>query len=455
MTPRLALTIRILGFATISTAAFGDGLAPPTPRPDWRTQAANQDAALYGWVTTGAGDVNGDGWDDVVVSALGYRTAVGEVGRLYVFHGSRRGLRKAPASVIDGTQPNAMWGEAVAPAGDVNGDGYDDLIVGAPQHSNGQQVEGRAYVYLGSPGGLDPVPVWTTEHNQKLTYYGTSVGPAGDVNGDGYDDVVVGSPYHDGNRGAAFLYHGSPTGPSPTPAWVAVGDEVLGEFGRSIAGGMDSNGDGHLDLAVGAPFRGSARGAVFVFLGTASGFPAQPSWIADGASVGTNHFGWEVARGGDVEGDGYDDLLVGAPLDGTGAAFLYRGSSTGPGASPVWSVTGTAIGERLGEAIGAIGDRNGDGYDDVVIGAPWYSNGQIYEGRILVYDGSASGLPGTPSFTAESNGTTVLYCVCFGDSARGAGDVNGDGYDDLVVGAPYDSQDQTEEGQAVGYLGGP
>src|ERR1700752_1224833 len=117
-------------------------------------------------------------------------------------------------------------GPAVSSAGDVNGDGYDDAIVGGYGFSNPEEGEGRAVIYLGSPTGLGPEPVWEVEGNQEGAWFGRSVAGAGDVNGDGFDDVLVGVPFFDTDwedAGSARLYLGSPTGPSTTPAWSQDG----------------------------------------------------------------------------------------------------------------------------------------------------------------------------------------------------------------------------------------
>src|SRR5207249_5781797 len=133
------------------------------------------------------------------------------------------GMTSPPSTIAAWTsesdQPSARFSFSVASAGDLNGDGFSDVIVGAPQYDNGQTDDGRAFVYLGSASGLGTTPAWTAECDQAGAECGFSVARAGDVNGDGFSDVIVGAPYYD-NRGRAFVYLGSASGPGPTPAWM-------------------------------------------------------------------------------------------------------------------------------------------------------------------------------------------------------------------------------------------
>jgi sulfite reductase alpha subunit-like flavoprotein len=137
----------------------------------------------------------------------------------------------------------------------VNGDGYSDVIVGAPYYDNGQTNEGRAYVYHGSATGLSTSSAWTAESNQSYAYFGRLVASAGDVNGDGYSDVIVGAHAYDNgqnNEGRAYVYHGSATGLSTSFAWTAESNQTDAYFGWSVASAGDVNGDGYSDVIVGA-----------------------------------------------------------------------------------------------------------------------------------------------------------------------------------------------------------
>jgi hypothetical protein len=177
-------------------------------------------------------------------------------GRVYVYHGSEDGLVATPAATVDGGWPDAYFGGSAGTAGDVNGDGYADVIVGARVLSVDQLYEGRAYVYYGSPTGLagGGAP-WWVEGNQFGAYLGTSVGTAGDVNGDGYADVIVGADGYDAgesDEGRVYLYFGSPDGLSYMPAWQVEGNETDAHVGLAVGTAGDVNGDGYADLIVGS-----------------------------------------------------------------------------------------------------------------------------------------------------------------------------------------------------------
>jgi hypothetical protein len=192
-----------------------------------------------------------------------------------------------PVWITEGDQGASHFGSSVATAGDVNGDGYSDVIVGAPLHDNGETSEGRAFVYLGSPSGLAATPDWIAEGDQAIAQYGFSVATAGDVSGDGYSDVIVGSPFYangQSGEGRAFLYLGSASGLATTPAWIVESDQANAQLGRSVAPAGDVDGDGHSDVIVGSPQYGNGEngeGRAFVYLGSASGLAATPAWIAE------------------------------------------------------------------------------------------------------------------------------------------------------------------------------
>ncbi len=140
----------------------------------------------------------------------------------------RPDLATSSTWTAESDQAEAQFGVSVGTAGDVNGDGYSDVIVGATYYDNGQTDEGRAFVYHGSSTGLDTSPNWTAESNQVSAYFGNSVGTAGDVNGDGYSDVIIGAYRYDNgqnNEGRAFVYHGSSTGLAATTAWTAESNQ--------------------------------------------------------------------------------------------------------------------------------------------------------------------------------------------------------------------------------------
>ena len=250
----------------------------------------------------------------------------------------------------------------MASAGDVNGDGYDDVIVGAPYLANPTDMEGRVYVFLGSATGLGTSPVWTAESNLEEAMLGSSVGSAGDVNGDGYDDIIVGAyTYSNGQQGegAAFIWFGSATGlgPNGTPAnadWMVEGNQIDAAMGTSVDTAGDVNNDGYDDVIVGAPGYNN-KGVAFVYYGSASGLSTTPSWTAEPNQACS--FSYSVSTAGDVNGDGYDDIIIGAPAywnstyTSHGAAFVYYGSASGLSTSANWRVEDIPGDTRLGAAV--------------------------------------------------------------------------------------------------------
>ena len=150
----------------------------------------------------GAGDVNGDGYADVIVGAQGYSS---HTGRAYVYHGGPSGLSASPAFTATGEGPDNFFGAAVAGAGDVNGDGYANVIVGAYGYSG---ETGRAYVYHGGPSGLSASPAFTATGAATDENFGLSVAGTGDVNGDGYANLIVGADGFDSDTGRSYVFHG-------------------------------------------------------------------------------------------------------------------------------------------------------------------------------------------------------------------------------------------------------
>ena len=426
--------------------------------PAW-TAEGNQTSALFGYAVRTAGDVNGDGYGDVIIGAYTYDNGQENEGRVYVYHGSPAGLATDPSWTAESNQDSALLGWSVGTAGDVNGDGYSDVIAGAVWYSNGQVYEGQAAVYHGGPMGLATDPAWTAEGDQDDALYGYSVGTAGDVNGDGYSDVIVGAPSYDTGQtaaGRAYVYHGSVEGLAADPAWTAESDQESAGLGEAVGTAGDVNGDGYSDVIVSAPSYDNDQvdeGQVYVFYGSAEGLAADPAWTAESDHYGCG-FGSSAGMAGDVNGDGYSDVIVGAPEydnDQTdeGQAFVYYGSADGLGADPDWTAESDQDDALFGESVGTAGDVNGDGYSDVIVGADYYDNDQEDEGRAYVYHGGAAGLAAEPAWTAESD---QAYAQ-FGISVGTAGDVNGDGYSDIIVGAFYYNGGQNREGQAYVYHG--
>jgi len=426
--------------------------------PAWSAES-NQAAARFGWSVATAGDVNGDGFSDVIVGAYQFDNGQTDEGRVFVYLGSGAGLSSAPAWTAESNQASALFGWSAATAGDVNGDGFSDVIVGAYQFDNGQNDEGRAFVYHGAAGGLSLAPAWTAESNQSGGWFGNSVATAGDVNGDGFSDVIVGAYLYDNGQideGRAFVYHGAAGGLSLAPAWTAESDQASAAFGWSIATAGDVNGDGFSDVIVGAYLFDNGQsneGRAFVYHGSAAGLSPGPAWIAE-SDQASAAFGYSVAAAGDVNGDGFSDVILGATLydngeENEGRAVVYHGSAAGLAAAPSWTAESNRPSTAFGVSVATAGDVNGDGFSDVIVGASGYDNGETNEGGAFVYHGSAAGLATEPAWIAQSNQENAF----FGLGVATAGDVDGDGYSDVIVGSDSYDNGQPDEGRAFVYLG--
>ena len=444
-------------------SAAGLSLTPNSTPDD-----ADQASAIFGISVAGAGDVNGDGYSDVIVGAALYDDGTNtDEGRAFVYHGSAAGLSTTPNSTPDDAdQADCNFGFSVASAGDVNADGYSDVIIGTPQYDEGATANvGRVFVYHGSAAGLSATPNSTLdETNQALAYFGWSVASAGDVNGDGYSDVIIGAPqYDDGaniNEGWAFVYHGSAVGLSLTAnSTLDDADQAGAYFAISVAAAGDVNGDGYSDVIIGAYLFNDGftdEGVAFVYHGSATGLSATPINMPDDANQLNANFGFSVSTAGDVNGDGYSDVIIGASsyddvFANEGRAFVYYGSASGVSVTPNIALdNANQLNANFGFSVASAGDVNGDGYSDVIIGANAYDDVFPNEGRAFVYHGSAAGLPATPNSTLD--GANQLNAI-FGHSVACAGDINGDGYSDVIIGAYQYDDGFLNEGRAYSYLG--
>ncbi len=424
------------------------------------TIESDQSSAGMGLGVGGGGDVNGDGYADILVGAYKYNNGQAAEGRAFAFYGSEAG----PGALLgiwtaESGQASSTFGLSVASAGDVNDDGYDDVIIGAYQYDSGEANEGKVFGYYGSKKGLSSLVNWSAEGNQITASFGQSVAGAGDVNNDGYDDVIIGAPLYDSgeeNEGAAFIYKGSVNGLEASHARLLQSNQGAATpggpgsaFGISVAGAGDVNNDGKDDVIVGANLYDNGttnEGSAFVYLGNATSTALTPVWSAESNSASSN-YGISVAGAGDVNGDGYDDVIVGAST--LADAFVYLGSASGPLTGAAWSTAtiGTAVG--LGYSVASAGDVNDDTYDDVIVSANKYANAQTAEGAVWVFLGSSGGLATTAAWMKESN----VPSAQFGESVAGAGDVNGDGYSDVIIGAPFNPNGEATEGTASVYLG--
>jgi len=391
---------------------------------------------------------------------IGYN---GITGAAYIYYGSSTGLSTGSPSILTipytGFQENFGW--TVAGAGDIDGDGYDDLVVGAIYQNN----SGVVYIYLGSSSGIatNASPSATLNAVNGFDYFGTSVASAGDVNGDGYADIIVGAPGAGvGQQGVAYIYLGSATGISST----ATADTLYGPsssgFGISVASAGDVNGDGYSDVIVGT--FGSGGGSAYVYKGSSTGIANNAT--ADYVVTGTGgDFGVSVSSAGDVNGDGYSDVIVGASnvnnyVGGGGTASIFLGSSAGLSTTAATVLNAVNPGDQFGASVSSAGDVNGDGYSDVIVRATLAtSNSGAQTGAAYIFLGGPTGISSTTpaiSFLDEGAGGaggSTVEGFNLRRSVASAGDVNGDGYSDVLVGVYEDATNGFKAGATHLYYG--
>ena len=424
----------------------------PSQIPNWTAESDQAGA----WLTAaggGVGDVNGDGYQDVLVAAGKYDTdTLIDAGKAWLYNGSAIGLADTASWSAEGTQANGQFGSNAWPAGDVNGDGYGDVLM-TSAYDNPEVDEGVAFLYLGSATGLNTSSAWSVETDQAGA--GIYAINAGDVNGDGYGDVLASSALYNNpevDEGKVWLYLGSTTGLSTTSSW----SYELNQAGATLMGvsAGDVNRDGYSDLLLGAPSYDNGtidEGMVWLFYGSATGPGTSPVWSHDSGQV-NGLLGMAISTAGDVNGDGYADLLIGANLSlgqsNEGASQVFYGTPTVP-SGPVW-ISQSDQGEAcMGRAGSTAGDVNGDGYSDVLVAAHCFDDDQSNEGRAYLYLGSATGLATTPAWTTDGNQDTAFYGINVGT----AGDVNGDGYADIWVGSYHYDNPEVDEGTVFVFYG--
>ncbi len=395
-------------------------------------------------VVRGVGDLNEDGREDIVVGEP-RDTSVASAGRVYIFVSP--GFTRLFA--LDGQAPGDSFGAACSAAGDINGDGYGDFLVAAPCNDEAGDDAGKVYVCSGRDGSV------LRTHLGQATgdHFGQSVCLMGKVNGDPMPDYAIGAPGHASGAGRAYLYSASDGSLIRSIDGNSAGDSL----GYSLAGNADVNQDGYDDIIVGAPFNdsgGTDAGTVGVYSGV-SGirlFEEHPM-------VAPSWFGYSVSGAGDVNADGVPDFLVGAPVfyDGTtqweGRAFVYSGAT----GAEILHFTNQDAG-ATGSAVSEFGDADKDGFDDVLIGAPicwcwhdWLSWVFVVSGRthrVLGefqegYNSLGSSIDALDGINSDgvpailSGHTNWAVAVVF--NAFGAPDSDGDGIRDSCDQCPGDT----------------
>lgn len=407
---------------------------------------------LLGFSVATAGDINNDGYSDVIVGARLNDAAGTNAGRAYIYFGGNP-MDYIPEVILNGTYPGEQFGWSVSSAGDVNKDGYSDVIVGAPLNDAAGEDAGRAYIFFGGPSMNNIADVVLTGES-TADNFGYSVASAGNFNGNGFndiwDDVIVGSFYNDGgglDAGRAYVYYGGNTMDNFADiifTGLAAGDRL----GVSVASAGDVNGDSYGDIIVGASrndIAGTNAGAAYIFHGALT-----PDNIVDATIFGTgsgDEFGSSVACAGDMDGDGMSDVIIGGygnDIFGSDAGMIRISLGGNPNVGPAFY--GESANDWFGSSVASAGDVNGDGYSDVIVGSYLNDAGGSNAGRAYIYFGGTSFFFNTAADIIMT-GEPADY---FGWSVANAGDVNGDGLSDPLVGAYLNSQSAPNAGK--GYL---
>ena len=399
----------------------------------------------FGLSVSGAGDVNADGFRDVIVGAIGSDAGGADAGRAYVLFGGP-GADATPDLTLTGQAAGDWFGYSVSRAGDMNGDGYDDVVVGGYHNDAGGTSAGRVYVFYGGPGA-DQTADFVLTGQAAGDWFGYSVSEAGDVNGDGHGDLVVGASQGGAGAGRAYVFFGGP-GADPTPDLILNGEAAGDWFGAAVAGAGDVNGDGFDDLIVGAyqnDAGGLESGRAYIFYG-GPGADAIRDIILTGEAA-NDFFGYSVDGAGDVNGDGFADLIVGAVQNGgggdfAGRAYIFHGGPDA-NATPDLILTGQLPYDSFGVSVSGAGDVNSDAFGDVIVGASASDAGGANAGRAYVFYGG----PGADS-TVDLALTGEAANNLFGISVAGAGDVDGDGFGDVIVGAHWNDTGGNDAGRA-------
>jgi subtilisin-like proprotein convertase family protein len=374
--------------------ALGDTIVN---KPNFRGLASG---SQFGYSVSCGKDINNDGFEDVIVGAPrqsmidttgGGNDTLFSVGAVYIYYGSSTGLSNVNRTVIYGTQENMSLGFAVAGIGDINSDSYDDILASGPGFSNTLTRQGVVYVFKGSAGGLVNAPFASLFGTVENEQYGTALAGVGDLNNDTFEDFLIGAHHFtmgtDTAIGRVHLFHGNAVAINATPMWQANGPHKGAQFGFSLAGIGDFSGDTRKDVIIGCNRynpdglidtsivygNGNGIGGAFVYTGNGTTLSTSPATVLLN-DVGASGFGSSVANAGDVDGDGKQDVLVGAPFysggnNNTGAIYGFYGKSyeTGIDSTADWFVQGELPNAFLGISAAQLGGCTNDGNVNSVI----------------------------------------------------------------------------------------
>jgi fibronectin type 3 domain-containing protein len=431
-----------MGFGT-PPAATGPGFAEihwghPAPNATAdRTLTGETDGDMFGFSVSTSGDIDGNGRDDLVVGAPRHVLNTNNPGLAYVYLSGYNGPGADPDTTLEGTDNGDAFGYAVSICGDVNDDGYDDVLVTAPSHNSTTDFDvGKAYLYFGSSSGVGTTPDWTYVGKAQSDLLGYSASGVGDINDDGYDDIVVCAPACDAgsvtNSGEEYVFYGGASGPKNTPDVTIQGSVTNGNLGVSVAPLGDANNDGIGDFAIGEPNVDNGTttdaGAVDVFFGTTAGISSSPDIVKKGSRA-NGDYGMTVGRGGDCNNDGYADMTVGD----TTLQWTYITYGSGGVKSPVAYLDNTLLMKKDGYLYGTVtsddmtslintyianhmGDIDSEGYIMIPLNVTFSSIGKmrVHGLNILYYKlNTPTGLAAAP--VARGNAITLSWDAQIGD----------------------------------------
>jgi FG-GAP repeat protein len=390
----------------------------------------------YGYSVAGNSDVSNDGVPDLIVGSPGQDvSSLTGAGRVYIYSGDDD--EGHLLYYYDGEESGDSLGYSTAFIGDVNNDGKNDFIIGAPfADSPGKADAGKVYVYSGETFELI-IAFTGSNANDQL---GRSVSGIGNINGDSYTDFIVGAPGSDLGKGRYNIYHG---GATPSLHYSEPGENTDDSLGMCVWGGGDIDNNGTPDYVVGAPYWGPTDlGMVYPLSGSSPGTMLFSLVPHVGTSV-NERYGWSVS-GCYIDDNAYCDFIVGSPHnnDNTGMVCCYNGSTGALFFSLCQS--GDVSGDLFGYSVAGDGDIcDSDGKDDFIVGIPGETANR---GKSSVFHHTTPAIVECSSYPGEFGGDR------FGWSVASAGDVNSpsDNRNDVLIGAPYYD---SEKGKAYVYSG--